>query len=464
MSLFCDQTRIKLIGGKGGNGAIAFRKEKFIDRGGPNGGDAGRGGDIYLKVNHALNSLIHLHTLKRFKAEDGDGGMTQNKHGKDAEDLYLEVPQGTIVRALGEVIADLSEKNAILLIARGGKGGFGNAHFKTSIRQAPKFAELGEDGQEIEVELELKLVADIGIIGIPSCGKSSLISVISNARPKIAAYPFTTLVPHLGVVQIDEKVTYIVADIPGLIEGAHRGKGLGIEFLKHVQRCRLLVHLVDASEMRTVPDDPIKNFELINHELSAFSKELGKKTQIVMINKADLLSDEQIKTWMKALKKEIGKKKRFILYPNAISCATHKGIPELKTYLFQALQRMRDPSTSLSSTSPTASLGMTGEAPVIYRPHLDDPKFYTVKKTDKHLFRVSGQRIEQIANMTPMSNPEGRNRLYHVLKKMKILKELRRAGAKEGDKIEIGKKSIEFFTADARDAYRSGEFRHRRDS
>lgn len=459
MSLFCDQTRIKLIGGKGGNGAIAFRKEKFIDRGGPNGGDAGRGGDVYLKVNHALNSLIHLHTLKRFKAEDGEGGMTQNKHGKDAEDLYLEVPQGTIVRAIEKpqhVIADLSEKNAVLLIARGGKGGFGNAHFKTSVRQAPKFAELGEDGQEIEIELELKLVADIGIIGIPSCGKSSLISVISNARPKIAAYPFTTLVPHLGVVQIDEKVTYIVADIPGLIEGAHHGKGLGIEFLKHVQRCRLLVHIVDASDMRTVRSDPIKNFELINHELTAFSKELGKKTQIVVINKADLLSDEQVKTWMKALKKEIGKKKRFILYPHAISCATRKGISELKTYLFQVLQDMHAPNEPKEPNAPNE--------PVIYRPHLTDPKFYTVKKTDKHVFRVSGQRIEQIANMTPISNPEARNRLYHVLKKMKILKELRRAGAKEGDKIEIGKKSIEFFTADARDAYRSVESRHRRDS
>ncbi len=472
MSLFCDQTTLKLKGGNGGKGCVSFRREKKVPRGGPDGGDGGNGGNIYLKVNDALNSLIHLDTYKHFQAPPAGIGGGQQCHGKNGKDLYLEVPQGTIVRQIvrtppckgagGSVkkteISDLSTKGSELLIGRGGKGGFGNAHFVSSIRQAPHFAELGEEGEEMEVELELKLVADIGIIGVPSAGKSSLISVMSNARPKIAAYPFTTLIPNLGVVKIADKVTYVVADIPGLIEGAHEGKGLGIAFLKHVQRCRLLVHLIDPTQphwssqnsnagwtensLNFNKEAAIENFALINQELEAFSKDLAGKQQIVVINKSDVLTEEQEKEFIKALKKEIGRKKRFIFYPSSISCATTKGVKELKTFLFQELEKIPKPEWMNSPNDPNAP--QDPNVPFIYRPHLNNPKYFTVEKVDKGSFRVTGKRVEQIMNMTDFNNVEARNRAYDVLYKMHINRELKKIGAREGDTLLIGKKTIEF--------------------
>lgn len=438
MSLFCDHTQIKLKGGNGGNGCVSFRREKFEPKGGPDGGDGGNGGSIFLKVNHALNSLTHLHRERQFQAKHGEKGTGQRCHGKNGDDLTLEVPLGTIVREIKDgqtlEIADLSQKDQIIKVTRGGKGGYGNAHFVSSIRQAPAFAELGEDGEELEIELELKLVADIGIIGFPNAGKSSLISVISNAKPKIAAYPFTTLIPHLGVVKIDEKVTYIVADIPGLIEGAHTGKGLGIEFLKHIQRCRLLVHMIDPSQET---GDPVKNFELINEELSKFSKDLAEKNQIVIVNKSDLLSEEAAKQLLKTLKKNIGKKKRFLLSPEAISCATTKGVKELKIFLYQQLQLLPKPDWQVDGRSENTER-------IIYRPHLSNPKYFSVSKREPKVFQVLGKRIEQIINMTDSRNEEALNRAYDVLKRMGILRELKKIGAKDGDRVMVGKKEIEF--------------------
>ncbi len=487
MSLFCDQTILKLKGGNGGNGCVSFRREKFVPREGPDGGDGGHGGSIYLKVNDALNSLIHLDTYKHFQAPPAGVGGGQQCHGKDGKDLYLEVPQGTIVRQIirtlssanlpplqggkegGLVkkteISDLSTKGSVLLVGRGGKGGFGNAHFVSSIRQAPHFAELGEEGEEMEVELELKLVADVGIIGVPSAGKSSLISVMSNARPKIAAYPFTTLIPNLGVVKIADKVTYVVADIPGLIEGAHEGKGLGISFLKHVQRCRLLVHLIDPTQpywssqnfnagwtensLNFNEEAALENFQLINEELKSFSKDLAEKEQIVVINKSDVLSEEQEKEFMKALKKAVGRKKKFTLYPHPISCATTQGVKELKTFLFQELQKIPKPAWLEGDPNlriPSESTNDTNkkEEYVIYKPHLTNPKYFTVEKVEKGTFRVTGKRVEQIMNMTDFNNVEARNRAYDVLFKMHINRELKKAGAQEGDTILIGKRTIEF--------------------
>jgi len=485
--MFCDQTILRLIGGQGGNGCVSFRREKFIPKGGPDGGNGGRGGNIYFKVNHALNSLIDLHTYKKFEAPHGEHGMGQNMYGRAGEDLYLEVPLGTIVREItrdaeGNIkkktdIADLSRKDMIMLIAKGGRGGYGNAHFTSSIRQAPKFAELGEEGEIIEVELELKLVADIGIIGIPSAGKSTLISVVSNAKPKIAAYPFTTLIPNLGVVKMGEKESFVVADIPGLIEGAHEGKGLGIEFLKHVQRCRVLVHLIDPTqhswsitkelEGMEIADEElltasfqlkaaVENFELINKELAAFSKDLAKKEQIVVINKADVMSEEQEKELRKELKKSIGKKQRFILYPQAISGATRKGIDELKNYLFQELQKIPKPEwlqegqeyqepkeyQDEDGNLHTPDTHHTPEPHITYRPHLENPKYYSVEKLKKGEFRIKGQRIEQIINMTNFDNREARARARDVLKKMGIDRELKKLGAKDGDTLYIGKKQM----------------------
>lgn len=431
--MFCDNTILKLKGGNGGNGCVSFRHEKFAPKGGPNGGDGGNGGSVFLKVNTALNSLLHLHRKKQFQAENGEPGSKARCHGKNGKDLYLDVPQGTIVRNNNNVedIADLSQKDSVLLIAQGGKGGFGNAHFVSSIRQSPTFAELGEEGKEMETELELKLVADIGIIGIPNAGKSSLISVISNAKPKIAAYPFTTLVPHLGVVQIDEQVTYVVADIPGLIEGAHLGKGLGIQFLKHVQRCRLLVHLIDPSQ-----EEILKNFHMLNKELEMFSKNLAKKTQIIVINKADLLDEKNENELIKTLKKDIGKKKCFVLYPKAISCATTQGVPELKVFLFKSL-RAAEAVEAVSEAIPA-------QEHIIYRPHLSNPKFFTATKISANKYQISGKRIEQITETTNFKNIEAVSRLSHVFKRMGILKELKKIGAKEDDQIVVGKKLLSF--------------------
>ncbi|MDP3975760.1 MAG: GTPase ObgE [bacterium] len=446
--MFCDQTTLQLHAGNGGNGCISFRREKFVPRGGPNGGNGGKGGDIYFKVNHALNTLTHLDSYKQFRAEGGEHGMGQNCFGKNAEDLILEVPLGTIVRQVirdkkDEVvkkmdIADLSSPNKILLAAKGGVGGKGNANFASSVRQAPKFAELGEEGENIEVELELKLVADVGIIGVPSAGKSSLIAAISNARPKIADYPFTTLIPNLGIVKIADKVTYVVADIPGLIENAHEGKGLGVEFLKHVQRCRVLVHLIDPSQADF--SEQKSNFQLINQELAAFSKDLAEKKQIVVINKVDLLQEEQEKDIRAKLKQEIGRSKRFTLYPESISAATTKGTQELKIYLFQQLEKT--PKPDWQSLTPVSE-----EHPVhiLYRPHLENPQHFSVELIKKGVYRVSGKRIEQIVNMTNFDNREASHRVHDVLYKKGILKELKKLGAKDGDKLLIGKHKIEFF-------------------
>ncbi|MDP2690826.1 MAG: GTPase ObgE [Candidatus Gracilibacteria bacterium] len=453
--MFCDQTILKLHAGIGGNGCVAFRREKFEPRGGPNGGDGGKGGNILLVVNTALNTLTHLDTYKQFTAEKGEMGKGQNKHGRNGVDLSLEVPLGTLVREImrdneGQIlekreIADLSSESKTLLVAKGGRGGYGNAHFATSIRQAPKFAELGEEGESIEVELELKLVADIGIIGIPSSGKSTLISVLSNAKPKIAAYPFTTLIPHLGVVQIDKKVTYVVADIPGLIEGAHKGKGLGIQFLKHVQRCRLLVHLIDPTQ-----EDALENFHIINRELEAFSSDLATKKQIVVINKSDAIDKPAIKELQQVLKKAIGRKKRFQLSSKPISAATTEGISELKILLFQELRKnpqstssSHQPSTdNLQPTCPERSRGTTDH--LTYRPHLDNPKYFAAEKIKEGLYRVSGERIEQIVNMSNFDNREAMMRVRDVLKKMGIVKELKKIGIQDGDRLEIGKHELDF--------------------
>lgn len=440
--MFCDQTILRLTAGNGGNGCISFRREKFVDKGGPNGGNGGKGGNIIIQVNTALNTLRHLDTYKQFTADKGEHGMGQNKNGANAEDLILEVPQGTIVREVfrdeedniieKKEIADLSGSKSMLLTAKGGRGGYGNAHFVSSVRQAPKFAELGEDGEYIEVELELKLVADIGIIGIPSAGKSTLISVISNAKPKIADYPFTTLIPNLGVVQIAEKVTYIVADIPGLIEGAHEGKGLGIQFLKHVQRCRLLVHLIDPTQEPT-----LENFQIINRELEKFSPELAQKKQIIVFNKVDQYDQELAEEFKKELIDSLENPERFIIYPTAISAATTEGIQELKTFLWKELQQ-------LPQLSQDAENGEDIQEPMIYRPHLDDPKYFSVEQQDDGSFLVTGQRISQIVNMTNFDNREAIHRVYDVLKKMGIAKELKKMGVQDGDTVYIGKHELEY--------------------
>ncbi|MDR1327180.1 MAG: GTPase ObgE, partial [Heliobacteriaceae bacterium] len=288
--MFLDKTKIKIISGRGGNGMVAWRREKYVDKGGPAGGDGGRGGDIYLAADENLSTLMDFKYKSVFKAESGENGASKGMHGRGAKDLEIKVPLGTVVRDLksGSIIADLTEPGQKALIAKGGRGGRGNARFATAQKRAPQFCEPGEPGIERDLELELKLLADVGLLGMPNAGKSTLISRISSAKPKIADYPFTTLVPNLGVVKKRSGDGYVVADIPGLIEGASEGVGLGHDFLRHVERCRFLVHIVDAAA-----ENPYENYQKINRELELHSESLAQHYQIVVLNKIDAIDEER---------------------------------------------------------------------------------------------------------------------------------------------------------------------------
>jgi GTP-binding protein len=424
MSLFCDETKIKVSAGNGGNGCISFRREKYIAKGGPDGGNGGKGGSVIFKVNPNLNTLTHLDTYKQFKADSGKNGSGNFRNGPEGNDKILEVPLGTMIfdAENGELLCDMKSENISFIICEGGKGGFGNAHFKSSIRQAPKFAETGEEGETVNVRLELKLVADIAIIGVPSCGKSTLISAISNAKPKIAAYHFTTLIPNLGVARVHDR-EIIFADIPGLIEGAHRGKGLGIDFLKHIERTKILIHLIDP----TTEEDIRKNYDLINQELAFFKQDLADKPQIVAVNKIDILSEEQ----MEKLKKDLADLKPFF-----ISAAAHKNLDPLLNNVKEELEKFEKTIPARKSDEK--------EEHKIFRPHLEDPRYFVVEKIDDTNFKVSGKRLEQIANMSQTANRESLFRLYDVLKKKGVNKELKKLGAKEGSNVHIGKVTIEF--------------------
>ncbi len=332
MAKFIDEALIHVKAGDGGNGCISFRREKYVPKGGPDGGDGGKGGDVYLVATSSKHTLLDFHYRRVFKAGRGQHGRGKNQHGRSGNDIYIPVPVGTVVKdaITGEVLADLVEDGQKWLAARGGRGGRGNARFATSTNQAPRFAEEGEKGEERDLKLELKLLADVGIVGFPNAGKSTLISVISEAKPKIADYPFTTLTPQLGVVSVDSDRTFVVADIPGLIEGAHKGAGLGIQFLKHIERTRVIIHLIDISSID--PSDPLKPYRAIREELRNFNPLLLEKPEVVALNKIDLMGD----------RKEIDKlldiyKKNLDLPVFAISALTRKGVPDLIRKVAQLL-------------------------------------------------------------------------------------------------------------------------------
>lgn len=336
MAKFIDEAKIYVKSGKGGNGCISFRREKFVPRGGPNGGDGGKGGDIIFVTNENLSSLLDFRYKKKYKAKNGEHGKGKDQHGKNAPNLIIPVPIGTLIKNLdaGEVLGDLTENEQQIVAAKGGSGGKGNARFTSSTNQAPRHAEPGQEGKELNLLLELKLLADVGIIGFPNAGKSTLISKISAARPKIADYPFTTLVPNLGVVSYDDGKTFIVADIPGIIEGAHEGAGLGIQFLKHVERTKILLHLLDLSPMTN--RDPIEDYKTMNKELKAFSKELSKKPQIIALNKVDITEAKQ--TAVKAEKYFKDKKSETL----KISAITGDGVNELIYKITDELEKFKE--------------------------------------------------------------------------------------------------------------------------
>ncbi len=335
MVKFIDEAKIYVKSGAGGKGCVSFRREKYVPRGGPNGGDGGNGGDVVMITRRNMTSLLDHRYQQHYRAKRGEHGKGKDQHGKNAPTLYVPVPVGTVITDVetGEVLGDLTEDGETLVVAKGGKGGRGNARFVTSVNQAPRIAEPGGDGEEKTLLLELKLLADVGIIGFPNAGKSTLISRLSAARPKIADYPFTTLVPNLGVVRYDDGKTFVVADIPGLIEGAHEGAGLGIQFLRHIERTKLLVHVLDLSPI--TEREPINDYETMNNELKAYSEELSRKPQIVVPNKIDITESreklKEIKKYFYAIK----------IKTIPISSATGEGLKELVREIGRNLDRMR---------------------------------------------------------------------------------------------------------------------------
>lgn len=329
---FIDQVKVIIKAGDGGRGCVGFRREKYVPKGGPSGGDGGRGGHIIFQATSAINTLLDIKYQQLYSAEKGQHGMGSNMHGRNGKDLIIPVPLGTLIRDFetNAVLCDLTEENQEFLAAKGGRGGLGNAHFKSATRQAPRFAQPGEPGEELTLTLELKLLADVGLIGLPNAGKSTLISALSSARPKIANYPFTTLVPNLGVVKYAEYKSFVIADIPGLIEGAHTGTGLGFQFLRHVERTSVLLHLVDISEM--AEGDPSDNLEKINKELELFSPELIKKPQAVAGTKLDIRGDgKRLDTLA-----EYCNDKQYVFFP--ICAVTGKGLKDLLQYLARTVE------------------------------------------------------------------------------------------------------------------------------
>lgn len=438
--MFCDQAKVEFVAGKGGNGCVSFRREKFVAKGGPDGGDGGNGANIILKADENLNTLIDFKTKKLFKAENGYPGQGSNKHGKNGEDLFLKVPVGTLIidPKTNKPFADLNENNKEFKIAIGGKGGKGNARFASSIFQAPRFAEIGEPGEEIEVILELKLIADVGIIGLPSAGKSTLISKISNAKPKIADYPFTTLIPNLGIVEVGKitktniKDSFVTADIPGLIEGAYQGKGLGDEFLKHISRTKILIHIVDINEKEIV-----SSIKTINEELKKYDKNLLNKPQIIALNKTDTVDDELNELILKELKKKI---RKYEIFP--ISAVSGKGIPELIMQTYKYLKEIREKEKNIEPEKMVEHK--------VYRPHLKlaSKRFEILlikgAKSRKRSFKISGKNIEKKVQMTDFNNEEAVERIYRYIEKTGIHKKLLEKGAEAGDELLIGNKILIF--------------------
>lgn len=419
---FADEAEIKVQAGNGGNGSASFRREKYIAKGGPDGGNGGDGGSIILQADENMNTLVNFVSKKHFKAKHGQQGFGQNKYGAGGDDLTLKVPVGTIVfdKESGDQLADLTEDGQQVIVAKGGLGGKGNANFKSSTRRAPDFAELGEPGEEKELKLELKLIADVAIIGYPSVGKSTLISRISNARPKIADYPFTTLIPNLGVVKVDQ-TDFVVADIPGLIEGAHEGKGLGIAFLKHIERAEILVHLLDLTR-----EDLMDDFKKLNLELASYSKTLSKKDQIIVFNKMDATIPEIIEEVKKNFKK---------YKPLFISSVSGEGIDQ---FLYHLKDEVLAHRKRKKAKKPKDEFK-------VFRPHLEipDTKNFRVEKEGEG-FRVSGKRIEQLAIMTDMSKKGAIFRMHDILMKIGAYREMKKLGGKDGEKIHIGERTFEY--------------------
>ena len=423
---FLDKTKIRIVSGRGGNGMVAWRREKYVDKGGPAGGDGGKGGDVYLIADENMSTLMDFKYKSVFKAENGENGGIKNCHGRWAKDLFIKVPVGTVVKDVktGNVIADLTHHEQQVLVAKGGRGGRGNARFATAQKRAPQFCEPGEPPIERELILELKLIADVGLLGMPNAGKSTFISRISSAKPKIADYPFTTLIPNLGVVRKPSGDGYVVADIPGLIEGASEGVGLGHDFLRHVERCRFLVHVID-----TTAENPLDNYEKINLELKKHSEKLANLYQIIALNKIDAIDDNKKQELF-----DIFKEKSEDVF--LISAVTGENVEQLKHFMSQKVDEIEKPVSEIVVEEDFGAYN-------------NDDSAFEITKAAKDVYISTGGKIGRLAQVTDERNTEQVIRFQNILTGMGVFDKLKSMGIKDGDTVIVG--HLEF-------AYYSDEF------
>ncbi|NMB26887.1 MAG: GTPase ObgE [Tissierellia bacterium] len=423
--MFIDVAKINLKAGKGGDGAVAFRREKYEPAGGPFGGDGGDGGNIILEVDEGIRTLMDFRYRSHYKAENGENGKTKKQFGKKGQDLILKVPLGTLVKDIdtNEIIIDMKDKDQKFVIAKGGKGGKGNARFATATRQAPRFAEPGTKGEERTVILELKLLADVGLIGFPNVGKSTILSILSEAKPKIANYHFTTLKPNLGVVRVDEEQSFVMADIPGLIEGAHEGVGLGHDFLRHVERTRVLVHVLDTSGLEG--RNPIEDFYKINEELFQYNSKLSEKPQIIVANKMDL---SQSKEWLIKIKEEF-EPKGYKVFP--ISAATTGGVDKLKFGIWEVLSNIETQYETFDK-----EMDITFEKP---------KEEGIILKKDNGKYIIEGPFIERLLYSTNFDSIDSLRYFQNVMRQKGVVEKLQELGIKEGDSVFICGYEFEYF-------------------
>lgn len=430
--MFADRARIYVRSGKGGDGHVSFRREKYVPNGGPDGGDGGNGGSVILEIDDGLNTLTDYRHVRKYHAEDGENGSKRNCRGKNGADLVLKVPEGTVIKEAetGKVITDMSGENRRFVLLSGGHGGNGNQHYATSTMQAPKYAQPGQPAKELELFMELKVIADVGLVGFPNVGKSTLLTQVSNARPKVANYHFTTLNPHLGVVDLPDAKGYVIADIPGLIEGASEGVGLGFEFLRHIERTKVIIHIVDAAG--TEGRDPVADIYAINKELETYNPDIAKRPQVIAANKIDMIfsSEEEIDP-IEQLKEEF-EPKGIKVYP--ISAISGKGVRELLYYVRNMLDQADDkPVVFEQEFFPEYMLSVS-----------DEP--YTVIYDEKeNEYVVEGPRIEKMLGYTNLDSEKGFTFFQNFLKLNGILEQLEALGIQEGDTVRMYGLSFDYY-------------------
>ena len=434
--MFADIAKIFIKSGKGGNGHVSFRRELFVPAGGPDGGDGGKGGDIIVEVDKGMNTLEDFRNRQKYVATPGEEGGGKRMHGKNGKDLVIKVPEGTIIRDFEtkKIIADMSGDNQRLVLLKGGKGGLGNMHFATPSMQAPKFAQPGQDARELWVQLELRVIADVGLVGLPNVGKSTILSMCSNARPEIANYHFTTLTPHLGVVGLKGDRSFVMADIPGLIEGASEGVGLGHEFLRHIERCKVLVHVVDASGCEG--RDPVEDIKTINEEIGKYDPDILKKPMIIACNKTDLIIDEQGSDSAVTRIKEIYEPQGVKVF--AISAATNTGLREVLEAAWTYVEEAGAKEVEVyESEVDLETLGHKEQLAIEY------------KKLDDSTYSVEGPKIEKMLGYTNISTEKGFEFFQRFMAEQGVIKTLRKMGIQEGDTIRIYGHTFEYYDTDA---------------